>query len=367
MRRLSLQMKDRQQKVVDGGVQSPGNAAGPKFFKGMLGKKEGGASTGQAAAADIPGEEASAPPAGAAAQASASVGVAGVEKATHVRWVSASLSQVGFEPEYKKENQDNCFAYDKYITSDQGLFCVMDGHGPFGHRVSDFVKRKFPEVFAECSMQFTDPKQALTSTFLTTDRGLDYSGIDTELSGSTCVVVYIAGRTLHCAWVGDSRAVLCQRDPATNKRRAVNLIIDHKPFQPEEKARVERCGGRVARCVDDQGQEIGPFRVWMQLPVWAPGLAMSRALGDKMAHSIGVISKPDLVSRDITVEDEFIIIATDGVWEFISSEEAVALVTKQKDPKESCQALVDLAYQRWIEEEEGIVDDISCVVIFLAT
>lgn len=67
------------------------------------------------------------------------------------------------------------------------------------------------------------------------------------------------------------------------------------------------------------------------------------------------------------VEDEFIVIATDGVWEFITPEEAVALVAKQKDPKESCQALVDLAYQRWIEEEEGIVDDITCVVVFLAT
>lgn len=83
------------------------------------------------------------------------------------------LSQVGFEPEYKKENQDNCFAYDKYITSDQGLFAVMDGHGPYGHRVSDFVKRKLPEVFAECTMQFTDIKQALASTYLTVDRGLE--------------------------------------------------------------------------------------------------------------------------------------------------------------------------------------------------
>lgn len=105
----------------------------------------------------------------------------------------------------------------------------------------------------------------------------------------------------------------------------------------------------------------------MPLPVWAPGLAMSRALGDKMAHSIGVVSKPDVIVRDITVEDEFLIIASDGVWEFVGPDEAVALVSKQKDPKEACQALVDLAYQRWIEEEEGIVDDISCVIVYLAT
>lgn len=44
----------------------------------------------------------------------------------------ACMSRAGCEPGYKKTNQDNCFAFEKYITEDQALFGAMDGHGPNG-------------------------------------------------------------------------------------------------------------------------------------------------------------------------------------------------------------------------------------------
>lgn len=48
----------------------------------------------------------------------------------------ACMSRAGLEPGYKKTNQDNCFAFEKFITEEQALFGVMDGHGPNGERVA---------------------------------------------------------------------------------------------------------------------------------------------------------------------------------------------------------------------------------------
>lgn len=52
-----------------------------------------------------------------------------------------------------------------------------------------------------------------------------------------------------------------------------------------------------------------------------PGLAMSRSLGDQVAHSVGVSSVPDVKEFYLSREDKFVVIATDGVWEFLSNEE----------------------------------------------
>lgn len=51
-----------------------------------------------------------------------------------------------------------------------------------------------------------------------------------------------------------------------------------------------------------------------------PGLAMSRSLGDQVAHMVGVWHYPDITTLDITKDDLYLIIASDGIWEFISSQ-----------------------------------------------
>lgn len=67
------------------------------------------------------------------------------------------------------------------------------------------------------------------------------------------------------------------------------------------------------------GIEVGPARVW--LPEFdVPGLAMSRSLGDYVAQSVGVTPEPEINIYDINQNDRIIIIASDGVWEFLSNE-----------------------------------------------
>ena len=130
---------------------------------------------------------------------------------------------------------------------------------------------------------------------------------------------------LHC--VTCSRAVLGRQVPSpvpspdaphATHFQAVPLSDDHKPDIPSEMARILKSGGRVTL------QEYGVPRVWLA-DMSAPGLAMSRSIGDSIAHRVGVIPLPDIRTAEITDADRLMILASDGVWEFISNDEAVKL------------------------------------------
>jgi len=63
---------------------------------------------------------------------------------------------------------------------------------------------------------------------------------------------------------------------------------------------------------------MGPQRVWLKYEN-VPGLAMSRSFGDEVAHSVGVSSEPEILTEQINKFSKFIVIASDGVWEFLSN------------------------------------------------
>eukprot|EP00879_Flechtneria_rotunda_P010950 GHRR01011442.1.p1 GENE.GHRR01011442.1~~GHRR01011442.1.p1 ORF type:complete len:331 (+),score=62.98 GHRR01011442.1:198-1190(+) len=103
----------------------------------------------------------------------------------------ACMSRAGREPGYKKTNQDNCFAFEKYISEEQSMFGAMDGHGPHGHLVSGFVKQHLPIILVNHLTSGVSVEDALTTGFLEVDRNLASSRIDCEFSGSTCAVAYL--------------------------------------------------------------------------------------------------------------------------------------------------------------------------------
>mmetsp|Transcript_22187 Transcript_22187/g.33868 ORF Transcript_22187/g.33868 Transcript_22187/m.33868 type:complete len:112 (-) Transcript_22187:1305-1640(-) len=96
---------------------------------------------------------------------------------------------------------------------------------------------------------------------------------------------------------------------------------------------------------------------------------MSRSIGDHAVKGVGVIAEPVVTSHEWGENDEFIIIATDGVWEFIESQTAVDVVAehlaKGKGASEACQALIEAAAAKWHEEEGDYRDDITAVVVRL--
>ena len=106
--------------------------------------------------------------------------------------------------------------------------------------------------------------------------------IETDFSGTTFTCAVIRGNRCTCANIGDSRTTIAYRTSHTTCC-AQELTKDHKPDLPAEKARIEAKGGRVFAVEYDDGVD-GPMRVWLG-NMDVPGLAMSRSLGDVVAHT----------------------------------------------------------------------------------
>lgn len=296
-----------------------------------------------------------------------------------------SLSKVGYVPfNPSKANQDRaCEVAPFGRAKDKAFFAVFDGHGQHGHYVSQFVASNLPKaVLRQKDMDSTDPAvviRAFATTFTATNEALcsPSSGIDTAYSGSTGVAVYINRDTIYCANTGDSRCVLGTEVTYTDAEReqrgitiapnsklsAVPLSYDHKPESAQEMQRILQCGGRIEPCRTHTGALIGPSRVWLR-DQDVPGLAMTRSFGDQVAASVGVSAIPEVVTRVINSRDRFVILASDGIWEFITSEEAVDIVAHCATPEQACHELVALADSRW-RLEEDVVDDITVLIIFL--
>ena len=80
------------------------------------------------------------------------------------------------------------------------------------------------------------------------------------------------------------------------------------------------------------------------------GLAMSRSFGDNVSKSVGVNCEPEIIRMKLDKRDKFVLLASDGVWEFITNQEVLQLVVpyyKEGKLEEACDALAKLAYERW--------------------
>lgn len=268
-----------------------------------------------------------------------------------------------------KQNQDSVIMHQ--LPTGEILLSVFDGHGEEGKTVSQHFKNRIPKFLANSKLFPQDEKtgQALKDALEKVEKEIvDDVRVDTTLSGTTGVVSVIRGQKLYVANVGDSRAIFGVRDLHSENKAffAKEVTIDHKPDHPEEKKRIQEVGGRVFAVRFDDGID-GPARVWLSYAD-LPGLAMSRSLGDTIAKEAGVVSHPDLFEYDLTAEHKFLIIASDGLWEFMSSQEVVDIVAKHAnstapDPEAAIEELVEESARRW-RMNEPVIDDTSIIVAF---
>ena len=96
-----------------------------------------------------------------------------------------------------------------------------------------------------------------------------------------------------------------------------NVQVYQKPDDFEEAKRITENGGEVIKFEED-GEKSGPFRVWKKGEEY-PGIAMSRSIGDFIATTLGVIPVPKFIEEKIDSDTKFIVIAFDGVWEFLDN------------------------------------------------
>lgn len=275
-------------------------------------------------------------------------------------------------------NQDAAF----FLTfrdgdgADVWMACVMDGHGPLGHEMSRLCMQWLPLLMVR------EPSMAVeVGRLVPSDPQAIFSGVaaafekmgpliarassgtaQKEMSGTTCVFAIYSRGLLHTANVGDSRAVLGL--PQTGRETSslqlniecLDLTRDHKPNDVEEKARIEAHGG-----------EVRENRVWLREPPWV-GLNLSRSFGDSLVHRVGVSCEADVAAKflDDEVKGRFIILASDGVWEFISSSDAVESIAGHMSftsVPEATNRLVRRATDCWHSNCANERDDITVIVV----
>ncbi|KAK3141263.1 hypothetical protein QOZ80_4BG0331570 [Eleusine coracana subsp. coracana] len=214
-----------------------------------------------------------------------------------------------------------------------GLFGVFDGHG--GAKVAEYVQQNLFSNLIKHPKFIADTKVAIDDAYKSTDSEFLESDTTQNQCGSTASTAVLVGDRLFVANVGDSRAIICRGG------NAIAVSKDHKPDETNERQRIEDAGG---------------FVMWAG--TWRVGgvLAVSRAFGDKLLKQYVVVD-PEI--REEVVDDtlEFLILASDGLWDVVSNEEAVAMTRSIQDPEEAAKKLLQEAYKR----ESS--DNITCVVV----
>jgi protein phosphatase 1L len=176
--------------------------------------------------------------------------------------------------------------------------------------------------------------EALREAYLAIDRLI--VGRDTE-SGTAAATFYLQGERFLAANVGDARIVIGEGS------RTIQLTVDHKPDLPEERARIEALGGRVMA---------------LDVPRVQGTLAMSRALGDATLKPF-VTPEPRIAEGSLGRSDDLAVIACDGVWDVLTSEEAIALARTALTPDAAARLLRETALER------GSTDNITVIVVDL--
>lgn len=169
--------------------------------------------------------------------------------------------------------------------------------------------------------------------------------------GTTGTVVALVGNELLVAHVGDTRAVLSHANGVVTR-----LCEDHRPGRKDEMERIESAGGIVVKI-------RGTYRV-------NGVLAVSRAIGDVNLKDV-VIAIPDVSSFNLMGDEEFVILATDGLWDVMSDEESVEMIreslTQNTDCEDSDDSIERGAVKVLMESawERGSNDDVCVLVINL--
>jgi len=253
------------------------------------------------------------------------------------------------------------------------VFACFDGHGPFGEHASQFCRsRLHPAMLNQGQLLVDDPRQAFINAiadvhaqFCSDDT--TKQGVDPVVSGTTCVALLFEGKNIHIANVGDSRAIIGIFDPNKKELKAEPLTDDHKPQRPDERARLEQSSAlllteREVRGFGDDSKiyicrERGGDIVY--------GVLFTRSLGDADAHiHLGVSALPEMGLRVLGEADRYFILASDGVWDYMTNEEVMNYCSINSDPLKAAEAIAAEASERWAQRDaDNRRDDITVVIV----
>ncbi|KAK0588206.1 hypothetical protein LWI29_035944 [Acer saccharum] len=203
-------------------------------------------------------------------------------------------------------------------------FAIYDGHG--GRLAAEYAQKKLHGnvVSAGLPRELLDvkaAKKAILDGFRKTDESLlQESASGGWQDGATAVCVWVLGRTVFVANIGDAKAVVARSSVAdgsqnnlegSNSLKAIVVTREHKAIYPQERSRIQKAGGTVSSNGRLQGR-----------------LEVSRAFGDRQFKKFGVVATPDIHSFELTDREQFIILGCDGLWGVFGPSDAVDFVQK---------------------------------------
>ncbi|XP_077218694.1 protein phosphatase 2C family protein [Tasmannia lanceolata] len=262
-----------------------------------------------------------------------------------VRYGHASLAKKG--EDYFLIKPD-CQRISGNPSSSFSVFGIFDGHNGVSaavfskENILNHVMSAIPQGLGREEWLQALPR-ALVAGFVKTDIDFQRKG---ETSGTTVTFVVVDGWTITVASVGDSRCILDSQGGMVSL-----LTVDHRLEEnAEERERVTASGGEVGRLNVCGGTEVGPLRCW------PGGLCLSRSIGDMDVGEF-IVPVPHVKQVKLSNAGGRLIIASDGIWDALSSEMAA----------QSCRGLpAELAAKLVVKEalrSKGLKDDTTCVVV----
>ncbi|KAG9152010.1 hypothetical protein Leryth_002270 [Lithospermum erythrorhizon] len=216
----------------------------------------------------------------------------------------------------KKTFMEDTHKIVSFPESNKGFFGVYDGHG--GSKAAEFVAKHLDsnihKMLGNSSGNETK-EEVVKAAYLKTDEEFLKQGIS---SGACCVTALIEEKHILVSNLGDCRAVLCRGGVAEA------LTKDHKAGSDEERKRIQDQGGYV-------DVHRGAWRVHGIL-------AVSRSIGD--AHLKNWVSaEPDTKTIHLTPDMEYLVLASDGLWEKVGNQEAVNIIMRSRSQRKRGQAI----------------------------
>lgn len=263
---------------------------------------------------------------------------------------------------YKKVNQDRCTAF-SYLEKDPELsfFGVYDGHGGTG--VANYLKDHLHEfILEQPEYREGNMEEAILKGFLQADQELRSYGPATELTGSTATVAMVRQGELVCANLGDSRAIASVRGVLKA------ITSDHNTSNAKERERVIAMGGSI------KDNRVGGVLI----PTRSFGDFLLKSEMDKPAWKQVISVVPQIVSHRLNSSWDFVVVASDGVWDAVTNRELVALVRdrlsgdddddgkkkKKTVLSELCEEILDMCCTRTVEKfGRNACDNMTIIII----
>jgi len=301
-----------------------------------------------------------------------------------------------------KPNQDSfvCIV-NKDAELPYSLLVVCDGHGKQGHIASQIAINMLgcichPVHGGEGHLEWQQQRlEAMVSQLMSHPDTPTYpdprlvrlqarimirlQDIETVLKTHPIIDMHVSGTTLCAALVtcyglmsfnlGDSRAIVGHIDDHMSVK-VKEITWDQKPCEPRERSRVLSVGGEIDSFRDRRGAVTGPERLWFKLNNGSSqGIAMTRSLGDIGGKGNGLSSDPVVEFHSLNPNrEQFVVIASDGLWDMVTTEEAIRIVSENKsDLSLAAKAIREYAVDRWMIEEGIVCDDVTILITRVST